>query len=219
MTENEIFIFCFINMSDDSFNFKSFTIDIILSSLKKIFTFLVLNLINIKVIDMTFIDKSLMSELYERFDIQSILLSKSKLIWLYDETFDWKLIIYTLYTLIMIQEYKNKMISLLITCLNQHKIIIENLWLKRNQILIDFTNDWLILLLKIIIIIINSYTLVTLIKSTHERLYAICIEWTKLSEVENHSQSTRLLHAVETVSFETMYQICSRWLHVRERVF
>jgi len=219
VTENEIFIFCFINMSDDSFNFKSFTIDIILSSLKKIFTFLVLNLINIKVIDMTFIDKSLMSELYERFDIQSILLSKSKLIWLYDETFDWKLIIYTLYTLIMIQEYKNKMISLLITCLNQHKIIIENLWLKRNQILIDFTNDWLILLLKIIIIIINSYTLVTLIKSTHERLYAICIEWTKLSEVENHSQSTRLLHAVETVSFETMYQICSRWLHVRERVF
>ncbi len=149
MTENDIFIFCFINMSDDSFNFKSFTIDIILSSLKKIFRFLVLNLINIKVIDMTFIDKSLMSELYERFDIQSILLSKSKLIWLYDETFDWKLIIYTLYTLIIIQEYKNEMISLLITCLNQHKIIIENLWLKRNQILIDFTNDWLILLLKI----------------------------------------------------------------------
>ena len=149
MTENDIFIFCFINMSDDSFNFKSFTIDIILSSLKKIFRFLVLNLINIKVIDMTFIDKSLMLELYERFDIQSILLSKSKLIWLYDETFDWKLIIYTLYTLIIIQEYKNEMISLLITCLNQHKIIIENLWLKRNQILIDFTNDWLILLLKI----------------------------------------------------------------------
>ncbi len=71
----------------------------------------------------------------------------------------------------------------------------------------------------IIIIIINSYILVTSIRSTHEKLYAICIEWTKLSEIENHSQSTRLLHAVETVSFETMYQICSRWLHVKERVF
>jgi len=66
---------------------------------------------------------------------------------------------------------------------------------------------------------LNSYTLVTLIRSTHEKLYAICIEWTKLSEVENHLQSTRLLHAVKTVSFETMYQICSRWLHVREWVF
>ena len=77
----------------------------------------------------------------------------------------------------------------------------------------------LLIIVAIIIIIINSYTLVTSIRSTHEKLYAICIEWTKLSEIENHSQSTWLLHAVETVSFETMYQICSRWLHVREWVF
>jgi len=52
---------------------------------------------------------------------------------------------------------------------------------------------------------------VTLIRLTHEKLHAICIKWTKLSEIENHSQSIWLLHAVETVSFETMYQICSRW--------
>ncbi len=76
MTENDILIFCFISMSDDSFNFKSFIIDVILSNLKKIFRFLAL--INIEVIDMTFIDESLMSELCERFDIQSISLLKSK---------------------------------------------------------------------------------------------------------------------------------------------
>ncbi len=63
-------------MSDDSFNFKLFTIDIILSSLKKIFKFLAL--INMKVIDMIFINESLMSKLCECFDIQSILLLKSK---------------------------------------------------------------------------------------------------------------------------------------------
>ncbi len=39
--------------------------------------------------------------------------------------------------------------SLLITCLDQHKIIIENFWLKRNQILINSANDQLISLLKI----------------------------------------------------------------------
>ncbi len=39
--------------------------------------------------------------------------------------------------------------SLLITHLDQHKIIIENLWLKRNKILIDSANDRLISLLKI----------------------------------------------------------------------
>jgi len=65
-------------MSDDSFDFKSFTVDIILSSLEKIFRFLAL--INTEVTDMTFIDESLMSELCDRFDIQSISLLKPKLI-------------------------------------------------------------------------------------------------------------------------------------------
>jgi len=139
VTESNILIFCFISMSDDSFNFKSFTIDIILSSLEKIFRSF--TLIDIEVIDMTFIDESLMSKLCERFDIQLISLSKSKLIWLYDEIFDQKSITYALYILIMIQKHKNEMIFLLITCLDQHKIIIENLWLKRNQILINFAND------------------------------------------------------------------------------
>ncbi len=136
-------------MFDDSFNFKSFTVDIILNSLKKIFRFL--TLINIEVIDMTFIDESLMSKLCKRFDIQSILLLKSKSIWLYDEISDWKLIIHALYTSIMIQEHKNEMMFLLITHLEQHKIIIENLWLKRNQILINSANDWLISSLKILL--------------------------------------------------------------------
>ncbi len=68
---------------------------------------------------------------------------------MYDEISDWKLITHALYTSIMIQEHKNEMMFLLITCLDQHKIIIENLWLKRNQILIDSANDWLISSLKI----------------------------------------------------------------------
>jgi len=112
-------------MSDDSFNFKSFIVDVILNSLEKIFRFLAL--IDIEVIDMTFIDEFLMSKLCECFDIQSISLLKSKLIQSYDEISDRKLITYTLYTSIMIQEHKNEMMFLLITCLKQHKIIIENL--------------------------------------------------------------------------------------------
>jgi len=112
-------------MFDDSFNFKSFTVDVILSSLEKIFRFFAL--INTEVIDMTFIDESLMSELCERFDIQSISLLKSKSIQSYDEISDQKSITHALYTLIMIQEHKNEMMFLLITHLEQHKIIFENL--------------------------------------------------------------------------------------------
>jgi len=147
VTESDILVFCFISMSNDSFDFKSFTVDVILSSLEKIFRFLIL--INTEVTDMTFIDESLMSELCECFDIQSISLSKSKLIQSYDEISDRKSITHALYTSIMIQEHKNEMMFLLITHLDQHKIIIENLWLKRNQMLIDSANDWLISLLKI----------------------------------------------------------------------
>ncbi len=86
MTESDILIFCFISMSDDSFNFKSFTVDVILSSLEKIFKSLIL--INTEVTNMTFIDESLMLKLCECFDIQSISLSKSKSIQSYDETSD-----------------------------------------------------------------------------------------------------------------------------------
>ncbi len=103
-------------MFDNLFDFKSFTVDIILSSLEKIFRFL--TLINTKVTDMTFIDESLISELCKHFDIQLISLSKSKLIQSYDEISDWKSITYALYTSIMIQEYKNEMMLLLITCLD-----------------------------------------------------------------------------------------------------
>ncbi len=84
--------------------------------------------------------------------------------------------------------------------------------LKKDKLLMNTSNHWEK-------IIINSYILVTSIKSTHEELYAICIKWTKFSEIENHSQFIQLFYAVETVSFETMYQICSRWLHVKEWVF
>jgi len=125
MTENDILISCFINMLDDSFNFKSFIVNIILNSLEKIFRFLIL--IDIEVTDMTFINDSLISELCEHFDIQSISLFKSKSIHSYDKIFDRRFITHALYISIIIQKHKNEMMSLLITRLDQHKIIINNL--------------------------------------------------------------------------------------------
>ncbi len=63
----------------------------------------------------------------------------------------------------------------------------------------SFISSIFFLFFNVIIIIINSYTLVTLIRLTHKRLYAMCVEWTKFSEVENRSLSIRLLHAVKTI--------------------
>jgi len=87
-------------MLNDSFDIKSFTVDVILSSLEKIFRSLAL--IDTDVTDMTFIDEFLMSELCERFDIQSVSLSKSKSIRSYDEILDRKSITHALYISVII---------------------------------------------------------------------------------------------------------------------
>ncbi len=50
----------------------------------------------------------------------------------------------------------------------------------------------------------------TLIKSTHEELYAIYIEWAKLFEIENHSLFIQLLHAVETI----IMKLCIKLVHI-----
>ncbi len=60
----------------------------------------------------------------------------------------------------------------------------------------------------VIIIIMNSYTLVTSIKLIHERLYAMCVKWTELSEIENRSLFIWLLHAVET----TRLRLCIKFV-------
>ena len=70
--------------------------------------------------------------------------------------------------------------------------------------------DWHLFMIIVIIIIVNSYILVTLIKSTHEKLYAMYVEWTKLYEIENHSLFIWLLHAVET----TRLRLCIKFVHV-----
>ena len=62
----------------------------------------------------------------------------------------------------------------------------------------------------IIIIIINSYTLVTSVRPTHGGLYAMCVEWTKPSGVENHSLSIRLLHAAKTARL----RLCIKFVRV-----
>ncbi len=42
--------------------------------------------------------------------------------------------------------------------------------------------------------------------STHEKNYAMCIEWTKLSEKENRLLTTWWLHVIETMNLKQCYQ-------------
>ncbi len=41
------------------------------------------------------------------------------------------------------------------------------------------------------------------------KIYAMCVEWTKFSEVENRSLSMQLLHAVEMIKL----RLCIKFVH------
>ena len=142
MTGGDILISCFTSMPGDPFDSKPFTVDVTLGSLEKIFRSPAL--IDTGATGMAFIDESLVPELCERFGIQPVPLSKPKPIRSYDGTPGRKPITHALYTSVTIQEHKDRMVPLLITRLGQHKLIIGNPWLKRNQILVDPANDRLI---------------------------------------------------------------------------
>ena len=47
------------------------------------------------------------------------------------------------------------------------------------------------------------------LNSTHEKLYAIYIEWTKLSEKENHSSFIWWLHIIETMIMKLCIKFAS----------
>ena len=82
----------------------------------------------------------------------------------------------------------------------------DYVWVQKHQ---DEQHQ-VMMLKSLIIIIISLYILVTSIKLTHEKLYAMCVKWTKLSEIENHSLFIQLLHAVET----TRLKLCIKFVHV-----
>ncbi len=89
------------------------------------------------------------------------------------------------------------------------KYVNDNAWFFKDSY------NWTLI---IIIIIINSYTLVTSIRSTHEKkLCYVC--WVNKTLWDRKSL---IIFATAACNWndkaETMYQICSQWLHVREWV-
>jgi len=148
---------------------KSFLINAFLISQSNSFS--LRSLIDSDFIVYMLIHDKLVNKVCQKLEIQFILLAKEKLIWDYDEKLVRKTITHKILLNLTIESHKKLTMLMLIVDIEHHEAI----------------------LIIIIIIIINSYIFVTLIKSIHERLYAIYIEWAKLSEIENHSLFIRLL--------------------------
>ena len=73
-------------------------------------------------------------------------LAKEKLIREYDEKLTKKIIIHKILFNLTVKSYKKLTISMLITDINHHDIILEKLWMNKNEILLDMQNDVIIFL-------------------------------------------------------------------------
>jgi catabolite regulation protein CreA len=81
-------------------------------------------MINIDVIEYTFVDESIAQSLREVLKIESVQLIKKRLIKIYDERKD-QIITYVIYSKMIIQRHSESFISMLIIKLKQQTLILD----------------------------------------------------------------------------------------------
>jgi len=95
------------------------------------------SLINNDLIIYIIIHINLVEWVCEELEIQFISLIKEKLIKEYDEKIFKKIITYKILLNLIIKSYKKLMISMLITDINHHEVILSKLWMNKNEILLN----------------------------------------------------------------------------------
>jgi len=118
---------------------KSFLIDAHLISQNQSFS--LRSLINSDSIVYTIIHSNLVNKVCEKLKIQSISLAKEKLIRDYDEKIFKKIITHKILFNLIIESHKKLTVSMLITDINHHEVILSKLWMNKNEILLNMQND------------------------------------------------------------------------------
>jgi len=118
---------------------KSFLIDAHLISQNQSFS--IRSLINSDSIVYTIIHSNLVNKVCEKLKIQSISLTKEKLIRDYDEKIFKKIITHKILFNLIIESHKKLTVSMLITDINHHEVILNKLWMNKNEILLNMQND------------------------------------------------------------------------------
>jgi len=118
---------------------KSFLIDAHLISQNQSFS--IRSLINSDSIVYTIIHSNLVNKVCEKLKIQSISLTKEKLIRDYDEKIFKKIITHKILFNLIIESHKKLTVSMLITDINHHEVILSKLWMNKNEILLNMQND------------------------------------------------------------------------------
>jgi len=84
---------------------------------------------------------NLVNKVCKKLRIQFISLTKEKLIKDYDEKIFKKAITHKILLNLIIKSYKKFTVSMLITDINHHEVILSKLWMNKNEILLNMQNN------------------------------------------------------------------------------
>ncbi len=125
--------------SNDFFASKSLTIECVLSSNE--ISYSLKSLIDTEAADYSFIDELIAQNVCDHLQIESLSLIKLKSIREFDDHYAKKLITHAIYSNLTVQDHMKRFVSMLITWLSQHQMILEKTWMNKIEIMIDMRND------------------------------------------------------------------------------
>ncbi len=92
------------------------------------------------------IHSNLVDKVCEKLKIQSISLTKEKLIKNYDGKIFKKIITHKILLNLIIESHKKLTVSMLIADIDHHEVILSKLWMNKNEILLNMQNDVIVFL-------------------------------------------------------------------------
>ncbi len=133
-----------ISSIEENYFEKSFLVDVTLFSQDEFFK--LWSLIDSDLMIYILIHTKLVNQICQKLEIQLIWLAKEKLIREYDEKLMKKIIIHKILLNLTVKSHKKLTISMLIDDINHHDVILEKLWMNKNEILLDMQNNVIVFL-------------------------------------------------------------------------
>ncbi len=133
-----------ISSIEENYFEKSFLVDVILFSQDEFFK--LQSLIDSDLMIYILIHTKLVDQICQKLEIQLIQLVKKKLIKEYDEKLTKKIITYNILLNLTVESHKKLTVSMLIADIDHHDVIIEKLWMNKNEILLNMQNDVIVFL-------------------------------------------------------------------------
>ncbi len=152
-------------------------------------------MINSDFVIYTLIHDKLVDKVYQKLEIQFILLAKEKLIREYDEKLVRKTITHKILLNLTIESHKKLTVSMLLANIEHHEAILSKLWMNKNEILLNMRHDTIVFSDQLNI----SISVFSILSNTKHSSWS----WLTLISLATHSNASKILKcSVSTIQKE-----------------